>query len=77
VVAVDVSAAPRAILVRPNSSSQTTPAASGKTHIVQPGESIFRIASRHKVSQDALMRANGITDPRKMRVGARLVIPAN
>jgi LysM repeat protein len=77
VEAVDVNDAPRAILVRPNSSNPTTPAASGKTHIVQPGESIFRIASRHKVSQDALMRANGITDPRKMRVGSRLVIPVN
>ena len=77
VEAVDVNDAPRAILVRPNSSSQATQAASGNTHIVQPGESIFRIASRYKVSQDALMRANGITDPRKMRVGARLVIPAN
>jgi LysM repeat protein len=77
VEAVDVNDAPRAILVRPNSSGQTTPAASGNTHVVQAGESIFRIASRYKVSQDALMRANGITDPRKMRVGARLVIPAN
>jgi LysM repeat protein len=77
VEAVDVNDAPRAILVRPNSSSQAAPAASGNTHIVQAGESIFRIASRYKVSQDALMRANGITDPRKMRVGARLVIPAN
>lgn len=77
VEAVDVNDAPRAILVRPNSSSEVTSPASGKTHVVQPGESIFRIASRYKVSQDALMRANGITDPRKMRVGARLVIPAN
>lgn len=77
VEAVDVHSAPRAILVRPNDSTQAGPVASGVTHVVQPGESIFRIASRHKISQDALMRANGITDPRKMRVGARLVIPAN
>jgi LysM repeat protein len=77
VEAVDVSDAPRAILVRPNMEPQAVPVASGRTHIVQPGESIFRIASRYKVSQDALMRANRITDPRKMRVGAKLVIPAN
>jgi LysM repeat protein len=77
VEAVDVNAAPRAIRVRPNSSSQATPVASGKTHVVQAGESIFRIANRYKVSQDALMRINDITDPRKMRVGAKLVIPAN
>jgi LysM repeat protein len=77
VEAVDVNDAPRAILVRPNSSSQSESAASGKIHTVQPGESIFRISSRYKISQDALMRANGISDPRKMRVGAKLVIPAN
>jgi LysM repeat protein len=77
VEAVDVNDAPRAILVRPNSPGQAAPVASGNTHTVQPGESIFRIASRYKISQDTLMRANGITDPRKMRVGAKLVIPAN
>ncbi len=78
VEAVDVSHAPKAKLVRPN----VTPAepsaavvASGKTHVVQPGESVFRIASRFKVSQDALMRINGITDPRKMKIGMKLIIP--
>ena len=74
--AVDVNAAPRAIMVRPNSSGQATPTASGNTHVVQAGESIFRIANRYKVSQEALMRLNGITDPRKMRIGAKLAIPA-
>jgi LysM repeat protein len=75
VEAVDISGAPRAILIRPNNSSPSAPATHGKTHVVQSGESIFRISSRYKVSQEALMRANGITDPRKMRVGSRLVIP--
>jgi LysM repeat protein len=42
---------------------------------VQPGDSIWRIANRNKVSQDALMRANGISDARKMKTGMKLVIP--
>jgi LysM repeat protein len=70
-VAVDVTNAPRALMVRP----ATAPAASGQTYVVQPGDSIFRIASRYKVGQESLMRANGITDPRKMRVGMKLTIP--
>ena len=60
-----------------NSSSQAAPAASGNTYVVQPGESIFRIASRYKVSQDALMRANGITIPARCASACKLVIPAN
>lgn len=79
--AVDVSGAPRAVLVRPNvihgGATQETFPASGTTYIVQPGDSIFRIAGRFKVSQDSLMKANRITDPRKLRAGMELVIPAN
>lgn len=78
VEAVDVSHAPKAQLVRPNVAPAAGPAsltASGKSYVVQPGDSIFRIASRFKISQDSLMRANAISDPRKMRTGMKLVIP--
>ncbi len=78
---VDVSGAPRAVLVRPNvihgGASQEVPPASGETYIVQPGDSIFRISGRFNVGQDSLMRANRITDPRKLRAGMELVIPEN
>ncbi len=81
VEAVDVSGAPRAILIRPNlvhgGATMNAPAATGTAYIVQPGDSIFRIAGRFKVSQDSLMRANRINDPRKLRAGMELVIPAN
>jgi len=72
-VPINVTNAPRAVMVRP-SADRTTPAP-GTTYVVQPGDSIFRIASRHKISQQSLMRANGISDPRKMRVGMKLSIP--
>jgi LysM repeat protein len=44
---------------------------------VQPGESVYGIAKQFGISQDALMKANGIDDPRKLRAGARLSIPSN
>lgn len=78
VVEVDVSGAPRAVLVRPNTGQRETaaePAATGLTHVVQPGDSVYRIALRFDVSQESLMKANGIDDPRRLRVGTRLTIP--
>lgn len=76
---VDVRDAPRAQLVRPNAhpaaAQQTPSAASGKSYVVQNGDSVWRIANRFKVNQDALMKANGISDARKMKVGMNLVIP--
>ncbi len=72
---VDVSNAPRAQLVRPNMNRSAPIATSGKSYVVQNGDSVWRIANRFKVNQDALMKANGISDARKMKVGMSLVIP--
>jgi len=82
VEAVDVTNAPKAQLVRPNvgplAPAQPAAAAvatSGKAYVVQPGDSVWRIANRFKVPQETLMRANGISDARKMKTGMTLVIP--
>ncbi len=77
---VEVKDAPRAQLVRPNlpHASQAAPAsvrASGKSYVVQSGDSIWQIANRFKVNRDVLMKANGISDARKIKIGANLVIP--
>jgi LysM repeat protein len=72
---VDVRNAPRAMLVKPNIPRGESAAATGKSYVVQNGDSIWRIANRFKVNQDALMKANGISDARKMKVGMSLVIP--
>lgn len=72
---VDVSSAPRAQLVKPNVHRSAPAAATGKSYVVQSGDSVWRIANRFKVNQDALMKANGISDARKMKVGMSLVIP--
>lgn len=79
-VPVNVSGAPRAQLVRPNikpgrQGASAPPTASGKTYTVQNGDSVWRIANRFKVNQNALMKANGLSDARKLRGGMNLVIP--
>lgn len=78
VEAVDVSGAPKAQLVRSNGTSAAPAAplaATGKSYVVQPGDSIWRIAHRSKVSQDVIMHANGISDARKIKPGMKLIIP--
>ena len=47
----------------------------GSSYRVRKGDTIGRIARRHGVSQKALMRANKIRDPRKLRSGQKLIIP--
>jgi murein DD-endopeptidase MepM/ murein hydrolase activator NlpD len=47
----------------------------GPIYIVQEGDSLWDIALRFKVSMDDLAKANGISDPSQLVVGARLVIP--
>lgn len=78
-VPVDVSVAPKAKAIVENESAmpavKETAKASGKTHQVKKGETIVKIAKQYKVTQDALMSANSITDPTKLKAGANLVIP--
>ena len=59
-------AAPKAVAAKPATN----------THMVKAGETLTSIAKRCGVTADALMRANGITDPTKLKVGQKLKIPA-
>ena len=52
------------------------PVAGQQTHIVQPGENLFRIALRYGVSVQAIMAANGMSDSNMVYAGQQLVIPA-
>jgi murein DD-endopeptidase MepM/ murein hydrolase activator NlpD len=45
------------------------------THVVAPGETVYHIAMEYGVSAGRLMVANGLTDPRELRVGQVLTIP--
>ncbi len=46
-----------------------------KTYTVKSGDVIANIARAHGITQELLMRANNITDPRRLRVGQELKIP--
>jgi len=46
-------------------------------HVVGKGDTIYSISRLFQVTPDELMRANGISDPSKLSVGKRLVIPAS
>jgi LysM repeat protein len=80
VAVVDESPAPKAKMIKPNVDHSTQPktsqvAASGKKYVVQNGDSIWRIANRFKVSQEKVMKLNGISDARKIKAGMKLEIP--
>jgi murein DD-endopeptidase MepM/ murein hydrolase activator NlpD len=52
------------------------PASGGTTvHVVQRDETLYRIALRYGTTIEAIAEANGISDPRYIAVGQRLLIP--
>ncbi len=63
----------------PHESAATTPVTAptpAGTYTVKAGDNLFRIALAHGVSMDALIQANGITNPNLLSVGQVLIIPA-
>lgn len=48
--------------------------AARKTHVVQPGETLSRIAAKYGVTVSDLATWNKIADPAKIRAGAELVV---
>ena len=53
---------------------RTTPAGEVR-HVVQPGQTLWRIARTYGLSPEELARANGIEDPTRVSAGAVLVVP--
>jgi len=47
------------------------------TIIVQPGQSLGKIAETHHVSKQAIIAANKLPPPYEVKAGSRLVIPAS
>ncbi len=46
-----------------------------RTHVVQPGENLFRISLRYGTTINALMALNGIVNPNRIRAGQVLRLP--
>ena len=72
---LDDNAAPRR---RRTKAAASEAGAKGSVYIVKKGDTLGRIAFRHKVSVDALRQANNLTPEkdRFLRIGAKLTIPA-
>lgn len=73
-------AAPAAIVPKiaapPAPAAPAAVAANAKTHELQPGETLTKVAKEYGVTVAALQQANHITDPTRIREGTVLVIPA-
>ncbi len=71
-----------AVLVRPDVTRRVEQAAgpavssvAGKKYTVKDGDTFWKIARIHGTTSEAVMKANRISDPRKLRPGMRLDIP--
>ena len=49
--------------------------ADGIVHVVQPGQTLWRIARAYDVPLDTLAEANGIADPSRVEVGTPIFVP--
>ena len=64
----------------PGEGDGETPPPSGDgaiTHVVQPGENLFRIALRYNYDYFYLARYNGISNPATIHPGQKITIPQN
>lgn len=64
----------------PTPSGPSRPAArtgsqTGYEHVVQPGETLSKIAAAYKVKMSVILEANNLTNPDSIRVGQKLFIP--
>lgn len=72
---VQSAAAKAAPVAETKEAPKEAPAKAGESYVVSKGDNPFSIAKKFKVTQDALMKANNIDDPRKLKIGQKLVIP--
>jgi len=57
------------------STGMTVSLDSGKVYVVAKGDNPVTIAKKFKVSYDELLALNHIDDPRKLKIGQKLLIP--
>jgi LysM repeat protein len=48
----------------------------GRTHVIRPGDTFYKIAKQYRVSEAALKTANPGVDARRMKLGQTLKIPS-
>lgn len=60
----------------PSDSAAGTPPATEVIHVVQPGESLYRIGLQYGYSWTVLAQYNGLTNPNRVIIGQEIKIPA-
>jgi LysM repeat protein len=71
-----MTAASAAAPAKVSTKTQTKVSDSGKSYVVAKGDNPVTIAKKFKVSYDDLVALNHIDDPRKLKIGQKLSIPA-
>jgi len=59
----------------PGDDQQPTPANRGRSVVVGAGQSLSRIAAEYHMPQAAIVTANQLTPPYKIKIGQRLLVP--
>lgn len=66
----------KAVADAPPASKKPASKSTSGRYTVAKGDTIYKIARRYKVSEDAVMKANGIKNAASLQIGKNLVIPA-
>ncbi len=64
-------------LTIPTANAPAAPAEAGATHVVQPGENLYRIALRYGATVNALAALNGLYNSNHVAAGQTLIIPGS
>ena len=59
-----------------SSTAVVSPVVTGQTYVVQPGDTLYRIAVNHGCDPTELAQVNGITDPTQVSIGTVLRLTA-
>ena len=59
----------------PNASAPKPSDTGKRVHIIQPGETLSEIAIKYGVTPNAIVKINGLSDPRRIISGQKLIIP--
>jgi LysM repeat protein len=70
-------AAPTAAPGAPAATAAPAQTGQGGKYVVQAGDTLYAIAARFKVTPQALMQANNLSDPSLIHVGQVLTIPSS
>ena len=62
------------ILKQEENKSEKTPPIPAKYHVVQQGETLYRIANQYSISIEELMRLNNIKNAAQIKAGQRLIV---